>query len=85
MNFPHLSQLQPQKSHISARFGKCGTRSGHIHATSFERQLKYDGQLSQYNNGEIPCLCIQQWGQSKKGKDFEETSWLTLVQRATLW
>jgi hypothetical protein len=54
--FPHSSQELNHNTQLF--FGACGKQSGHVDATSGERQLNVEGQIRHYSDKEILCLWL---------------------------
>jgi hypothetical protein len=61
MNFRTSYIFSPQELNLCTLllFGVCGTRRGHVDATSDERQLNGEGQISHYNNRKVACLRLR--------------------------
>lgn len=55
---------------------------GHVDANSDERQLNYEGQISRYNNMEVPslvsCAFVTETN-CKNGEHIPDIFWITLV------
>jgi hypothetical protein len=61
VNFRASHTFGPQKSNLCKLFlfGACDERSGYVDATSCERQLNVEGQISRYSNSDVPGLRLR--------------------------